>query len=94
MVQEKYNRYRLIDYFDVLGNAKDGYEVNNLCCVFDDLYLSNDCTDKEILNYLKEIGYLSTSDMRKIRLVNYCDFMEIEQIKGNYPIGRLELVDQ
>lgn len=96
MVQEKYNRYRLIDYFDVLGNAKDGYDVNDLCVEFDDLYISKDMTEKEILNYLKDIGFLNTSDRRKLYIIDYSgsgSMLEIYGKKGNYPIGRLERVD-
>lgn len=28
-------KYKLIDYYDVLGNEEDGYEVNNLMHLYD-----------------------------------------------------------
>ncbi len=44
---------------DVWGNERDGYEVNNIFRTeFDDLYISEDTTDKEIIQFLKRIGYL------------------------------------
>lgn len=87
-----YTRYRLIDYFDVWGNEKDGYEVNNLCVAYDDLYISDDSTHKEILQYLQKTGFLNTSDMRKVYIDDQGEMLEIYQRKNNYPIGRLEKV--
>ena len=86
------DRWRLINYFDVWGNEKDGYEVNNQCVEFDDLYIADDATDKDILNYLKDTGFLKTSDKRKVRICDCGDLIEIEAVKGNYPLGRLERV--
>lgn len=84
--------YRLVNYFDVWGNEKDGYEVNNLCVEFNDLQITDDATDKDILNYLRDIGFLNTSDRRRVRLVDFGEMIEIEQVKGFYPLGRLERV--
>lgn len=77
--------WSLINYFDVWGNAKDGYEVNNQCIEFADLVIADDATDKDILNYLKEIGFLTTSDMRKLMIENLGDYIEISK-KDRYPI--------
>lgn len=93
MSKTNVKRYELINYFDVWGNAKDGWEVNNQCVEFDDLYLTDDITDKEILDYLKETGYLSTSDMRRIVVENWGDgFIEIYQRKGMVPLYSLREV--
>lgn len=83
-------RYELINYFDVWGNAKDGWEINNLCVEFDDLYLADDITKKEILNYLVDREFLNTSDMRRI----YVDCYEMGMItiykrKGMKPLFAL-----
>lgn len=55
--------YSLINYFDVWGNAKDGWEVNNLCTEKTGITITDDATDKEILDYLVHVGFLATSDM-------------------------------
>lgn len=85
-------QYRLINYFDVWGNAKDGYEVNNLCIEREDLIIDDDCTDKEILIFLVGIGFLATSDRRKVYLEDFGEFIQIYARKGNYPLGRLEVM--
>lgn len=84
-------KYSLINYFDVWGNDKDGYEVNNLCVEKTGITISYDATEKEILDYLVQIGFLNTSDMRKVR-INTLDeeMMEIYAVKGMQPLGRLE----
>ena len=83
--------YSLINYFDVWGNDKDGYEVNNLCVEKTGITIAYDATEKEILDYLVQIGFLNTSDMRKVR-INTLDgeMMEIYAVKGMQPLGRLE----
>lgn len=44
--------YSLISYSDVWGNKSSGYEINNQCVEFDDWFIADDCTDKEIVDYL------------------------------------------
>lgn len=82
--------WSLINYFDVLGNAKDGYEVNDQCIEFADLVIADDATDKDILNYLKKIGFLTTSDMRKLMIEDLGDHIEISK-KDGYPICGLSI---
>lgn len=88
-----YTRYMLQNYFDVWGNADDGWEVNDQCTEFDDLQISDDATDKDILEYLKGIGFLATSDMRKL-VVEDCGngFIEIYERKGMKPLCGLREV--
>ena len=81
--------YDLINYFDVWGNAKDGWEINNQCYEAYDIHIEPDATDKEILNYLVLIGFLSTSDMRMVRIENWGDMVEIYAVKGHRPLGAL-----
>lgn len=52
------NRWQLVNYLDVWGNKKDGWEVNNL--YREDKYLEDavDKTDEELINWLKEINFL------------------------------------
>ena len=81
--------WQLINYFDVWGNEKDGWEVNNQCVEFDDLYLAEDVTNKEILTYLKQIEFLATDDMRRLVVEDYGDLIEIYERKGMKPLCSL-----
>ena len=83
-------KYSLINYFDVWGNAEEGWIVNDQCVEFDDLVITDDATDKDILNYLKEIGFLATSDRRRVGVEEYAmDQIEIYEVKGHRPICAL-----
>ena len=93
MAQTGYTKYKLVDYFDVWGNAEDGYEVNNLCCVFDDLYIDDTATEQEIINYLISIDYLSDDGRNNVQLSGFFDMLEIERIDDGYPLGRLEAIE-
>jgi len=78
--------YRLVNYFDVWGNKKDGYEVNNQCIEADDLVITDDATPKEICEYLKSINMLATSDMRRLEVVDWGDMIEINERKSGCPL--------
>lgn len=78
--------YTLINYFDVVGNLRDGYEVNNQCVECNDLYLSDDCTNKDILTYLYEHKYLTTCDMRRVGVDNYGELLEVYDKRGHFPL--------
>jgi len=86
------SKWQLIDYFDVWGNAKDGWDINNCRVVEENIWLDDSVTDKEILKYLEKIGYLNTSDMRKLVVEDLCDILEICQRKGNKPLYSLRRV--
>lgn len=45
-------KWRLINYFDVWGNAEEGWEVNNQCIEAEDIHISDEATDKDICEYL------------------------------------------
>ena len=77
--------YTLINYFDVYGNPKDGFTVNDQCTEINDLYLADDTTPKEICTYLKNAGYLRTDDMRKLSVVDDGTVIEI-QLKNGHPL--------
>lgn len=83
--------YSLRNYFDVWGNEKDGWEVNNSCIEFDDLHISDDATEKEILKYLKDINFLATDDRRVVRcdMNTYGEAIEIYEVKGHKPLAAL-----
>ena len=89
------NRWKLVDYHDVWGNEDDGYWVNDLSVVFEDLYMTDDVTDNEIYDYLKdEIGYPRLQDVN-FEDINFDgdDFyieLTTEKEYGIYPLCRLE----
>lgn len=81
------NTYTLINYFDVWGNEVDGYEVNNQCVEAKDIVIADDATDKEVLNKLVEMGFLNTSDMRRLVVENDWNCgIEILEKKGMKPL--------
>lgn len=83
-------RYRLINYFDVWGNAEVGYEVNDLCVEETGIFIADDSTDQEVLNLLVRIGFLTTDDSEKVCVINNGDMIEIEGVETGVPLGRLE----
>ena len=82
-------KYRLIDYFDVWGNEQDGYDVNNLACILTGITITDDSTDKDIINYLYSIHYLNTNDIDKFDVYDDGDMIEIS-LKNGFPVCRLE----
>ena len=87
--EESFSKWQLIDYTDVWGNAKDGWEVNDWDIVEKEIVISDYATDKEIINYLNAIGYLGNNDMRRIAVENLGDFIEIYQRKYMKPLYSL-----
>ena len=85
----EYQTYNLRNYFDVWGNETDGWEVNNSCIEFDDLVISDESTNKEILSFLKLIGFLTTDDMRRLVVENHGDLIEVYERKGYKPLCAL-----
>lgn len=88
------SHYKLIDYFDVLGNAEYGYEVNDVCTVEKDIIISDNASDKEIIDQLIDvIGYLTPEARETVQLESSDGyFIEINVIADGMPIGRLEKI--
>ena len=85
------NSWSLINYTDVWGNPVDGWEVNNLETMYEDLYIDPSATDQEIQHYLKITGYLSTDNPDTVALEDYGDGMvEIVMCVDGFPLGRLQ----
>lgn len=83
-------KYKLIDYYDVLGNEEDGYEVNNLCTCTTGIEIADDATDADIINYLKSINFLSekaTTETVELEVDNF--YIELTEKETGYPLGRL-----
>ena len=84
--------YSLINYFDVWGNEKDGWEINNQCIAFTDLVITEEASDKDIVKYLYNIGFLNSHDMRRIIVDSSLgDYIEIFAKKGLKPVCALQL---
>ena len=91
--EPKINHYKLIDYFDVWGNPIDGWEVNDLTTVEEDILIAEDSTNEEIIDFLIQIEYLKPEARENVHLESYDNEMiEIVQTKDDYPIGRLEMI--
>jgi hypothetical protein len=84
--------YELFDYFDVWGNAEDGWEVNDVAKIEDDIVITDDASDDEILDYLiNTIGWLSPDAKGKVRVENNGDgIIEFFQEEDDYPLGSLQ----
>ena len=84
------NTWSLIDYFDVWGNKEDGWEVNNLSVEFEDLYIADDVTDEDLIDYLKDIGYLAKElEVSEIEIWDSGDMIELSKADDGMPICRL-----
>ena len=95
--EPKVNKYKIVDYIDVWGNAEDGWEVNLWFNDYDTedtcLRIAEDVTDEEIIDYLIQIEYLKPEAKELVHLESYDNEMiEIVQTKDDYPIGRLEMI--
>ena len=83
-------KFRLVNYFDVWGNKKDGFEVNNMCeqaiIDFDDWPSKDD-----ILKTLKKIGFLKPT-CRKASIHWDNSYMEAIGIddRNDCPVALLE----
>lgn len=78
------------DFFDVWGNKKDGWEVNNLCHnVYNTRYKLD--SRKSCLKFLKSIDYLKKS-VREASI--YWDYMDngyiLYQAKDGMPLCTVE----
>lgn len=87
------DKYRLVDYFDVWGNEEDGYEVNDLAIIADDITIADDATEQDILDFLYNMKYLNTNDLSKINVEMFDpDMIELFDANTEYPICRLERI--
>lgn len=86
--------FDLIDYFDVWGNEEDGWEVNDQAVVEEKIWISDDTTEEELFNYLKDtVGYFNrNTKFSDVEIQWYDpDFIEIFQASDGCPICSLRL---
>ena len=90
-----YYRLRLINYFDVWGNEKDGWEVNNQCIEWDDIWTS-ELDNKTLLKILKNTDFLQQNVRTNQLIFDWVgpEICEISIKRNLYPLGRLEIIDQ
>ena len=84
--------YDLIDYFDVWGNEEDGWEVNDQAVVEEKIWISDDTTEEELFNYLKDtVGYFNrNTKFSDVEIQWYdSDFIEIFQASDGCPVCSL-----
>jgi hypothetical protein len=87
-------KWDLIEY-EVWGNKKDGFEINNLFRVVKGIEINDNDTDKDIVKKLKEVGYLHKYvRMNQMTIENYSEGMiEFYERKDYKPSFRLERVE-
>lgn len=61
-------RCRIINYFDVWGNQKDGYTVNNQCYE-GEITVPKDASNRDVVDALKKMGFFK----KHVRM-NMCQF--------------------
>lgn len=87
---------KLINYFDVWGNKKDGWEINNMCEEnAGELQLHESATSKEAFQLLKSAGFLkSTTRINQVTIEDLGEFgYEFHQRKDGMPLCRIEYVN-
>lgn len=96
--EEKRNGIRHYRFclYDVWGNEKDGFEVNNISKYDNDIVLHDDATDRDVLLVLcaEKLFLREAVDKGTISVDNasYPDYIEFSNSETAEPIGRLELV--
>lgn len=88
-------KYRLLDYWDVWGNAEDGWEVNDLCVAIEGIEIAENATDNDIIEYLIQNGFI-WEGMKDDIVIEWTqpEFIEIYIDNDEYPmypVGRLEV---
>ena len=90
-MNESYGVYDLINYFDVWGNEEDGWDVNNVSRDETDIWIDDDTTDEELVDFLiDDVGFLSPSARGKVAVWNDGDMIEFEVKETGEPLCRLE----
>lgn len=98
-MKKNLKEYRVIDYFDVWGNMRDGWEVNNQCVLAQTAFIDYDAQDfkRAIMAGMKKAGFFNKSARMASFHVDWnCsdgDYIEL-RLGNGYPICRLEAVKE
>jgi hypothetical protein len=81
----------VINYFDVWGNKKDGFEINNMCSEgFIEVDENN--IQKSTLQELKKMDFLKKHvRLNQFHVEDSYPFYEFYQKKDNQPVFRIEI---
>jgi len=79
-------KYNLINYFDVYKDSEGFWCVNDQYVERYDVTIADAATNKDIVNYLMQEGFLNTNDMRKLTVQEYGENIEIYQKKDMIPL--------
>lgn len=94
MANTMYRFWEIRNCFDVWGNEKDGWEVND--STVEGIVPILECdidNDKVILDMMVRLQLLSTNDRRKIEISGECGVIEILEKKTRKPLYWLTCVD-
>jgi hypothetical protein len=82
----------LVNYFDVWGNKKDGWEINNLCTE-GTITLPDDFDRKDIVKAIKAIGFFKPSvRLNMLEIEDLYPYYEISHKAAGYkPVCRIEI---
>lgn len=78
--------YTLYNYFDCYKDEFGSWCVNNQCVEAYDVIFADDVTNKDICEYLKTNGYLTTSDLRRLSVNDYGNAIEVCVKKTGQPL--------
>ena len=82
------------DCFDVWGNKKDGYEINDSANMgryeISDNIIDD---DKKLLEFMVSHNWLTTSDRRKLTVNGECGIIEIMERKTERPLYLLVMME-
>ena len=89
-----WQKWEVRDYFDVWGNAEDGYEVNDSIVRREILVLPETATDQEILEAMADCGFLTRRALEGfVEVVNLGTDVEVVTKQG-MPLYGLRLMER
>ena len=89
-----YNKYQLVDYFDVWGNEEDGYEVNN-SSIESQVILPYDATIEDVISALICKGYFTPLATRwTVEALDDGEIIELFAVENRMPLCRLDYIEE
>lgn len=92
--KKKMIKWKVIDHWDVWGNATDGYDVNDSMHV-GEIYLEEDFDTQDVLEAMVEAGYLNEDLLERDNAldikIEWETYIEIDDASDGKPLFSLEL---
>ena len=85
--------FDLVDYYDVWADEDGGWQVNDVSIVERDIWISDDTTEEELFNYLKDtLGYFDrNTKFSDVEIIwDSLEFIEFFDASNGYPLCRLQ----